>query len=801
MSISDYRLSPNQIDYYIQADKVQKLDGAEWGRQVIGQPRALEALTMGTAIRAKGYNVFVTGSSGTGRRTTVMQVLSRYTPAELDLRDIFYVYNFATPHVPKALSLPAGQARMFKKELHNFIENIKKLITMQTESADYKKQKTECTEAWDNEENSRLASFEAELAIEGFQVVQLQTEEGQTATDILPLLNGTPVSFEEIQDEIKKGNIDQERFEQLREKYFTYMDKMKLLFVDLKRGRKQLDEKLDNLRRSSIRPLIHSEIQILSAHHEDEKVNNWIQELEQDVLNHLYLFSVSDQSDTGHAKAGRTPLSRYGINILSSHKRDGKVPVIFESALSYINLFGTIEISNDAQSDHKNTYLKIRPGSLVRASGGFLVLQAEDLMQDEECWHALKRVLRSGRLEIQTPPGPFVNQSSIKPEALEIDVKVVIIGGEMVYDILYQNDPEFRKLFKIHAEFDATMPLNDDTIRDYIAFIRKITREEELREASPSGIAAAINYGIRLAEHKHRLSTTFSQLADLLREADYRAAIEGRKEIDAAAINKSIQTRSWLSDMPEEKLAEMIVAGEIILKVEGECVGRVNGLAVHDRGYYAFGLPAVISAQVAPGESGVINIEGESGLSGEIYDKAVLIVEGFLRSRYARTFPLNVAASICFEQSYSAVEGDSASSTAVYALLSAISGIPLRQDIAVTGSVNQMGQIQTVGGVSEKVEGFYRICKKAGFTKTQGVMIPKQNIVNLVLSPEVLQAVHDGSFSIYAVSTIDEGLEVLTGKAPGIMLPNKTFEADSFNSLVAKELYEMSKSIKVFSSL
>ncbi|MFH2114079.1 MAG: Lon-insertion domain-containing protein, partial [Spirochaetota bacterium] len=341
-------------------------------------------------------------------------------------------------------------------------------------------------------------------------------------------------------------------------------------------------------------------------------------------------------------------------------------------------------------------------------------------------------------------------------------------------------------------------PRNEDTIREYVAFVRKITTEEGLLEPCLDGIAAIVEYGVRLSEKRSRLSTRFSRIADLIREADYRAELSGKDVIDADAVDAAQQTRARLANLPEEKLADMIVSGEILLQVDGEAVGRVNGLAVHDRGYYAFGLPAVISAQVSPGESGVINIEGESGLSGEIYDKAVLIVEGFLRSRYARDFPLAVSASICFEQSYTAIEGDSASSTAVYALLSAIARVPLRQNIAVTGSVNQMGQIQPVGGVSEKVEGFYHICKKAGFTGTQGVMIPKQNIGNLTLCREVLEAIKAGKFSIYAVSTIDEGIQVLTSLAPGVMGKDGSFPAGSFNAGVASELRRMAETVKEY---
>jgi len=796
MSARSYRIPPQDLAYAVSTADVARLDGGDWGKSVIGQPRALAALTMGTAIRAKGYNVFVNGAAGTGRRTAVMQVLSEYKPEKLELRDIAFVYGFRTPLVPRALSFPAGRARAFKKDVHDYVENVKKFSAMQADSADFKKRREDLVAAWEKQENEHLATFEAELAGDGFQVTQVQGEEGQTSTDILPMRDGAAVPFEELQAKAVAGEIPEDEFAALRERYFGHMDRMRLLFVDLKRGRGALEASLEQLRRDAMQPLVDGETAALAAKHPDERIGDWIRELERDVLGHLYLFQPTERP-AGERRT-RPPLSRYGVNVLVDNGGATSPPVVFESHPTYTNLFGSIEQSPDGNGDTRGAYLKIRAGSIARACGGFLVLQAEDLIQEEDSWIALKRVLRSGRLEMQPQPGPFGPPPGVKPEPLEVDVKVVLIGGEMLYDVLYQNDADFQKLFKVSAEFDSTMPRDDDTMREYVSFARKITREEGLREPTPDAIAAVIEHGIRLSDYRDRLSTRFSLIADLLREADYHAGKSGKTGVDAEAVRAAEKTRAWLSDLPEEKLAEMIVSGEIILKVSGACVGRVNGLAVHDRGYYAFGLPAVISAQVSPGESGVINIEGESGLSGEIYDKAVLIVEGFLRSRYARDYPLAVSASICFEQSYTAVEGDSASSTAVYALLSAIAGVPLRQDIAVTGSVNQMGQIQPVGGVTEKIEGFYRICERAGFTGTQGVMIPRQNIVNLTLSREVLDAIRDDRFAIYAVSTIDEGIEVLTGLQPGTADDRGAFDPDSFNGRVAGQLRRMAETVKEY---
>ena len=796
MRADRFKLQKDSLDYTISTTDIERLSGGAWGDSVIGQPRALEALATGTAIRAKGYNIFVTGVPGTGRRTAVMKTLAAYHPRRLELRDYAYVYGFKTPLAPRALYFKAGEAVAFKKDVHTFVENIKKLVALHTESGEGRKRQEELEADWQRTENERLASFEAELAKDGFRVVQLQNDDGETSTDILPLKDGEPVAFDEFQKAAESGTMPQEAFTSLRERYFAHMDEMRQLFVDLRRGRASLEDALSQLRTQALQPLVSAEASILAARYDDERTRAWIRDLERDAMAHLYLFQTAAQERAQERK--RAPLARYGVNVLSDRGDSKTLPVVFEANPTYSNLFGSIEHGPDGQIEGRSAYLRIRSGSLIRAAGGFLVMQAEDVLADEEAWPALKRVMRSGRLEIQPQAGPMGQILAMKPEALEIDVKIVLIGGEMTYDALYNADPDFQKLFKICAEFDSTMPRSDDALREYIAFARKITLEEGLLEPSAAGLAAIAGYGIRLSGYRDRLSTRFSRIADLIREADYRAALAGKDQIDDLSVIEAERIRSWLADLPEEKFTEMIVSGEIILEAAGARVGRVNGLAVHDRGYYAFGLPAVISAQVSPGESGVINIEGESGLSGEIYDKAVLIVEGFLRSRYAREFPLSVSASICFEQSYTAIEGDSASSTAVYALLSAIAGVPLRQDVAVTGSMNQMGQIQPVGGVAEKVEGFFSVCQRAGLTGHQGVMVPRQNIANLTLSPPVLAAIENGSFSIYAVSTIDEGIEVLTDRIPGEQDERGHFPPGSFNALVSDELRKMAETIREY---
>ncbi|HSV55496.1 MAG TPA: AAA family ATPase [Magnetospirillaceae bacterium] len=800
MSAEAFELPIGDIEFSVTEAEIRRREGEDWGREVIGQPRALEALLLGTGIRALGYNVYVTGAPGTGRRTAVLRVLEGLPAEPGVLRDIAYAYNFRSPLEPCALVFPRGQARSFKSDLHALVENMKRLVRLQTESADYRRRLEETAKEVEAQESRRLTEFEEELATQGFRVVQSRASDGSPSMEIMPLRNGEPADFDELQALVTSGRMPEEEWNRLRGAYVEYMDRLRILFTELRRGRVDLERRLENLRHEVLRPSVLSETEYLRKRYTDPRIHLWISDLEKDLLQHLRLFLPDPAPEPAPpTQKPVPPLARYGLNILVDNGSSERRPVILENHPTGVNLFGFVESRVAEKGDTRTAYLKIRPGALHRADGGFLILRAEDLVQSGESWQWLKRALQTGSVEFPGAAAPYgVPSAAAKPQPAEVDVKVLLLGGEMTYDILYAADPDFRKLFKVCAEFDSTMPRTDETVGEYVAFIRKIVREEGLLPAEPDAIIAVVEYGVRLSGNRSRLSTRFGQVADLLREASWHAGRAGRTAMDAGSVTTAVSSRAYLASLPEEKVEEMISSGEIILQVSGRAVGRVNGLAVHDRGYYAFGMPAVISAQVSPGEVGVINIEGESGLSGEIYDKAVLIVEGFLRSRYARGFPLMVTASICFEQSYTAIEGDSASSTAVYALLSAIAGIPLRQDIAVTGSLNQMGQVQPVGGITEKIEGFYQVCRRAGFTGTQGVLIPRQNCVNLTLSRPVQEAIREGRFMIWAVSSIDEGVEVLTGMGAGAPDQRGEFPPDSFNAKVRKELRRMARTIKTY---
>ncbi len=523
----------------------------------------------------------------------------------------------------------------------------------------------------------------------------------------------------------------------------------------------------------------------------EESILTHLAELQEDL--EATLSQPEDEENTPESF-----FARYSLNIVVDHTDTQGAPVVFENNPDSSKLFGLLE-SQQESAEPKPMHQLLRAGSLLQASGGFLILRADDILHQEEVWNGLKRAMEDSITEIRNHPGPYgMPGPALKPDPVPIHLKVIMMGTEGLYELLYNIDEDFQKLFKVPAEFDSVMPRNDQAAREYIAFSRMICEEEGLFPITIDGLSAVIEYGVRLAEHRNHISTQFSLVADLLREAHYWAGRMNTNRITSEVIHRAFNERRFFANLPEEKIDEQIQSGELLIDLQGSAAGRINGLAILDRGYYAFGRPMLITARVAPGSEGIINIERESGLSGEIHDKGIYIIEGYLQTKYAAEFPLNIRASIAFEQSYSEVDGDSASSTEIYVLLSAISGIPLRQDIAVSGSVNQAGEIQPVGGISEKVEGFFHICRKLGLTGKQGVVIPRRNLDMLIISKEVQEAIQNGFFHIYAIDTIDQGLEILTGVEAGI--PNKKghYPAESLNGKIEKRLREMALLVKEF---
>ncbi len=794
MEHSARKLTIDDITVRLSEKEIERYSKEPEAYDIIGQPRALGALTLGTEIKARGYNIFATGLAGTGKRTAIRKILKTVKPDDAKLLDIALVYNFKKPDKPIALTFAKSKAKEFKKDIHRLVEDLKHSIKGRLEGKRFQTKKDRIVKSTEERENKILSEFESRLAKESFQIVQIGEGEEQV-TDILPVYKGKAMDFEELQSLVSAEEIDDDYWNSTREKYFGFMDEMKRMFKDLREFRNEMDEKIQDIGIREVKPVVLSEIDKLKAKYRDERIAEYCTDFADDIFDNLYLFSGRHN----HGKDGKSALVRYGVNIIVDHSDTESVPVIFEHHPAYQNLFGSIESRVELGGEIRTNFMMIRAGSLIQATGGFLVLNADDILREEFSWQSLKSALMSERVEIQQVEGSVLMPGmKLKPEPISIDVKVIVIGDPRLYDYLYATDDEFQKLFKVHAEFDSVIERNDANLKKYVQYIYRCVEEHRLKPITTDGVLEVVEHGMRLAEQTDSLTTRFSQISDTIKEADYWAGKLGKHSIDEEAVRKAIDEKDYRCNLPEEKLQKLITGGDIILAIDGNAVGKVNGLAVYDRGYYAFGRPTLITARVSPGDSGIVNVEREAGLSGETHDKGMLILEGFLRSKYAMDFPLSVTASICFEQSYMLIEGDSASSSEVYALLSAIADVPLRQDIAVTGSVNQMGEIQPIGGVTEKVEGFFKVCKILKFTGKQGVIVPYQNVKNLILARDVKEAVAKGEFHIYAVSTIDEGMEILTGLNAGDRDSNGRFPEKSINCMIEERLKDMALMVKEY---
>lgn len=799
VDIGARRLDAQAIRFGITAEQIAALDSEESEFTVIGQPRAMRALNMAIRIPAKGYNVFATGVNGTGKRTAIREVLENYERGIEHLQDFVVVYNFQLPDTPRVITLPRGDARVLRRMTEELVQRLEQIVRTLLEKQHFRSEKDRILLSNEGWENQLVTDFERRLAADGFTVVHAHEDEDGQA-DIYPLIDDEPVTFDDLQRMLTAGTLDEERWNGIRERYYRYLDELKSIYQKMNVNREDMERSLDELTIAAARPDLESAISPLRERFPEGEVHEHIEHLFTDVQEHLgYFLPDGPEKDD----EGSPPLSRYRVNILVDHAETTKTPVIFETHPDYPTLFGTHEPVPEESSEHRSGFMMLRAGSILRASGGYIILRAEDILPQEDSWTALKRTLQYETTDIRPAPMPFQQPGvGLKVDGIPVNVKVIITGSEYLYELLYYGDEEVQKLFKVPAEFDSTMPRNEATMQQYIHFMRFITREEKLASLSHDAMAAIAEYGVRLSEFRDKLSTRFAMIADLIREAHHFRANAGPVEADdpisRAAVERAIDERRFLFSLPEEKIDEQITSGELLIDVQGSAVGRINGLAVIDRGYYAFGRPMLITARTAPGDEGVINIERESGLSGEIHDKGMYILEGFLRSTYAQHFPLSIQASIAFEQSYVEVDGDSASSSEAYVLLSSIADVPLRQDIAVTGSINQMGQVQSVGGISEKIEGFYEVCRKLGRNGSQGVLIPEGNRENLILSREVQKAIDAEEFHIYAVSTIDAGMEVLTGREAGERARDGRYPSGTINALVEQRLGEMAKRMKEY---
>ncbi len=769
---------------------------------ILGQERALKALELGLDMEYLGYNLFITGKSGTGRNTSINRLLQNRKRKNVIFDDKCYVHNFKDPDMPRAISLPAGQGNLFKRDMDNLVNTLRKHIPLLLESEKYQKSRDSLTESFKKKQQSLIKAFEDKVKAENFTIVQIQIGP-YTRPDIFPIINEKPVNLDVLETMVKEGKLNKEELERIKKKHQEFTQEIASISKKINVLQKDLSKKLTEMETKTITPLVEEEITEIKKKYNNNAIDSYLKEVTKNVLENISRFLEKEEQPTAipglRLPQIKDSFIEFSVNVIVDNSETKTSPVIIETRPTYKNLFGIIERRLDRTGYWVTDFTKIKAGSLLKANGGFLVLNALDVLLEPGVWPSLKRTLLNQMIEPETyDPFPMFSTSALKPEPVECNVKVTMIGDPFLYQLLYYRDPDFEKIFKVKADFDTVTENNDQNVYQYCGFIKQLCERENLLPFDQSGIERVIEYAVRLAGRKNKLSTHFNNLVDLLREADYWARKDEQNIIQRKHVLKAIEEKIERLNLIENKIQELIEQGTLMIDTEGSVVGQVNGLSVYDMGEYSFGKPTRITAKTSIGRAGIINIEREADLSGKTHNKGVLILSGYLRSKYAQDKPLTISASICFEQSYSGIDGDSASSTEVYALISSIADIPIRQDIAVTGSLNQKGEIQPIGGVNQKIEGFYDVCKAKGLTGTQGVIIPETNIPDLMLREDVVEAVKNRQFHIYPVKTIDRGIEILTGIKAGIRKKDGTFEKNSVNFLVDQKLLDFAAKLKKF---
>lgn len=775
----------------------------------VGQERALRALKMGVELSAPGYNVFVCGLAGTSRGGTIAQMIEELHPATKTSLDRCYVNNFKITDRPRLLSLPRGSANGFKKDMQAGVDFLRRRIPQVFEGEPFQRQKSRIVERFSVREKELMDDFTRRIAREQFALGHMQV--GAVALpEIFPVLEGQMVPIEDISKMVHEGKLETGAAEEIERKYEQFRQEFTVVYRKTLTLSRELASELSYLEQEAASVLVDGVIEELKEKYPGTSVAEYLEEVRHHVLDNLGPFKEREGEEEPSAELQpesplkpqgpeRDPFRVYGVNVILAHNAEDKSPVIFETTPSHPNLFGTIQRTYDSRGGWTSDFMDLRAGSLLRSDGGFLIMYAIEALSEPGVWRALKRTLNHNRLEIQPLEAFFpFTATALKPEPIEINVKVILIGDRDLYEVLYDYEEDFRKIFKVRVEFDEEMPMNDHVIEEYAGRLRSLSEKENLFPFDRGAFAAILEHGVRRAGRRNKVTARFVDIADLAREAHYASVAAGENVVRAAHVRSALAAKMERHNLVETRIREMVEEGTLLVDVTGACVGQVNGLSVLEIGGYSFGKPVRITATAALGNTGLINIEREAKLSGRFHDKGVQIIAGYLRSSFAKDKPLSLAASICFEQSYSGVDGDSASSTEVYALLSALADVPLRQDLAVTGSMNQKGDIQAIGGVNEKIEGFFDTCRILGLTGSQGVLIPASNVEDLMLREDVLEAVAAGKFHIWPVARIEQGIELLTGKSAGHRNGDGKFEDNTIFGQADRRLSEMARVMKEF---
>ena len=758
---------------------------------IIGQERATRALSFGVDIQEHGFNIYVAGVPGTGRTTAVKDLLDDAAKKKPVPSDWCYVNNFRNPYEPKAMELPPGKSRIFQSDMEALIIGALRALPKVFKSEQYAAKKEAITKTIEEERKKLLVQLN-KRAEEGGFALQITP----VAVLLIPVVKGQPLTDQEFM------SLDPGTRKEIQEKREKLWEDLRSAIVQLKNLEEKISEEIEKLNRDvALYAIEHLVASVIEKYKQFHEVLTYITEVRDDILDNINQFIDLEPPVRSHHNTDSS-MRKYQVNIVVDNSQLQGAPVVKEFNPTYQNLFGRIE--KETQSGVLVTdFTLIRSGSLHKANGGYLVIPVEELLRNDLSWDSLKTCLMNRRLSIEDPGERLglVTTRSLRPATIPLNLKVILIGNPILHQMLYTLDKDFKDLFKVKADFDTAMDRTKENVQKYSAFICTLCGKEKMKHLDASAVAKIIEHGSRLAEDQQKLSTRFADVADIIREANFYAKQEETKYVTSSHIKKAIEEKTYRSNLIQKKIQEMMQRGIILVDTDGEAVGQVNGLSVISLGDFDFGMPSRVTASIGMGREGIIDIEREAKLGGRIHTKGVMILGGYLNEKYARDKPLSLSARLVFEQSYEEIEGDSASSTELYAILSALSGLPVKAGIAVTGSVNQKGQVQAIGGANEKIEGFFEVCKAKGLSGKQGVIIPESNVQHLMLKEEIVDAVKVRKFHIYPVRTIDKGIETLTGVKAGVRRSDGTFQKCTVNYMVDKRLKEMADKLREFPEL
>ena len=792
MEVSDVKTELNYTQLNNREDinkfSFKTTDDIEPFKGIIGQERAVKAFEFGLNVKMKGYNIYVSGPSGSGKTTYAKLSAKEKAKNEAVPYDWCYVYNFDDPRSPLSLRFEPGIGRQFRDDMNELVSFFKTELTKAFTSEDYDKEKSDLSRTYDDKRDELIKKLDSVASENSFALKT--SNSGIIFQPIIDNVLITEENYDSLDEDVKNG---------INERLESMQDVVNSIMRDIKNIDKEYRQKMDDLDyKIGMFAIGHYVSALQEKYQYSERVIKYLESVQEDVLENIDQFSEQepDEEDPVAAllpKLGGTKNDdatlKYRVNLIVDNSKTEGAPVIVDYNPTYYNLVGEVEYDNE-YGNLTTDFMKIKPGLMHRANGGYLIIQAQDLLSNVQAWEALRRIIKTKEITIENLRDQVgaIAVTTLKPEPIPSDVKVILVGGAYYYELLRGYDEDFSKLFKIRADFDYEMDRNDENIFKIAGFISKFCENEKTLPFDSSAVASVIEYSSRSVESQKKLSTRFNLIAEILAESATWAQLDNAEIVTAEYVKKAEEEKAYRLSMYQEKMNELLDNNTIMIATDGYCVGKINGLAVLDMGDYSFGSPTRITATTYMGKSGIVNIEKEAEMSGPTHNKGVQIITGYLGRMYAQKMPLSLSCRIAFEQNYNGIDGDSASSTELYCILSSLSEIPVNQSLAVTGSVNQCGEIQAIGGVTHKIEGYFDLCSRRGLTGKQGVVIPESNVNDLVLKDDVIEAVKNGMFHIYSISTIDEGIELLLGMEAGVMDENGDYPPESVHGRVMAKL-------------